>query len=97
MSGKSAFAIGGWVRTRREFAQVPAGTVGRICEDDGEVIGIAWRLGAYEPNAETDSLWLVDPRAPRIRDYFRYVGGAVDETQWLEAIPTEEPDRPGGR
>jgi hypothetical protein len=90
MSGESAFAVGGWVRTRREFAQVPAGTVGRICEDDGEVIGIAWRLGGYEPNAETDTLWLIDPRGPRVRDYFRYRGAAVDETQWLEAIAHAE-------
>jgi hypothetical protein len=93
MSGKSAFAIGGWVRTRREFAQVPAGTVGRICEDDGEVIGIAWRLGGYEPNAETDTLWLIDPRAPRIRDYFRYHGGDLDETIWLDATAAPEADR----
>ncbi len=90
MSGASVLAVGGWVRTRREFAQVPAGTVGRICEDDGQVLGIAWRLGGYEPTAETDTLWLIDPRAPKIRDYFRYIGGDFDETIWLEAITPAE-------
>ena len=87
--------VGDWVRSRRDFAQVPSGTVGRVCEDDGEVLGIAWRLCGYEPSAETDSLWLIDPRGPTIRDYFRYRGGEVDETQWLEAIAPAEVARPG--
>ena len=95
MSAAAKLGVGTWVRSLREFAGVPRGTVGRICEDDGQVLGVAWRLGGYEPKAETDSRWLIDRRAPRIRDYFRYVGGAVDETQWLEAIAREEADRTG--
>jgi hypothetical protein len=90
MSGEPVFKVGGWVRTLRDFCLVPAGTIGRICEDDGEVLGIAWRLGGYEPNAATDTLWLIDPTAPRIRDYFRYIGGDFDETIWLEAIKPGE-------
>lgn len=83
---ESTIKVGDWVKSLRDFAQVPAGTLGRVCEDDGEVIAVAWRLGGYEPHEDTDRLWLIDPRAPRIRDYFRYRGGAVDETQWLMVL-----------
>lgn len=95
MSAAAKLSVGTWVRSLRDFAGVPEGTTGRVCEDDGQVIGVAWRLGGYEPTAETDALWLIDPRGPKLRDYFRYSGGEFDETHWLAAIAPEGANRTG--
>jgi hypothetical protein len=80
--------VGDWVRTKRDFVDIPEGTLGRVCEDYGEGIMIAWRIRGYDPHPDTDNLWLIDPRGPRLRDGFNKGQGQdrFDERIWLEKV-----------
>ena len=62
--------VGNWVRTNVDFATVPAGTVGLICEDYKTGVMIAWEYDGYVPTMATANLPLIHRNAPRERDGF---------------------------
>jgi hypothetical protein len=62
--------VGRFVKTNVDFATVPAGTIGLICEDYGSGVMIAWKYDGYVPDMSTANLPLIHPDAPRERDGF---------------------------